>query len=93
MSPQFPGKVILGREGSFTGKEAKTLLDIISVQMMRYRCRTTYFDIYGARAIDSRCATVLLRSLLYFTSILIQPTPEVDPSVIYGDACLEVSFL
>jgi len=36
--------------------------------------RITYFDICGARAIDPWFAAVLLRSLLYFISILIQPT-------------------
>ena len=42
--------------------------------MLRYRYRITYFDICGARAIYPRFATVLLRSLLCFISILIQPT-------------------
>jgi len=41
---------------------------------LRYRYRITYFDICGARAIYPRFATVLLRSLLYFISILIQST-------------------
>ena len=61
--------------------------------MLRYRYRITYFDICGARAIDPWFATVLLCSLLYFISILIQPILQVDLSVIYGDACQAVSFL
>ena len=45
---------------------------IVRGRLLRYRYRITYFDICGARAIFPRFATVLLRSLLYFISILIQ---------------------
>jgi hypothetical protein len=45
-----------------------------TASLLRYRYRITwYFDICGARAIDPWFAIVLLRCLLYFTSILIQP--------------------
>ena len=61
--------------------------------MLRYRYRITYFDICGARAIYPRFATVLLRSLLYFISILIQPTQQVDLSVIYGERRVSSSVI
>ena len=48
-------------------------LELTHAEMLRYRYRITYFDICGARAIDPWFATVILRSLLYFISILIQP--------------------